>query len=98
MEKDLQLLLGNKIESIMLRAGCPKCIVLLFPNKISIRTESARATLLAAGDAIEAMLKVAEIQGAQVSVEPNTGTIRVGFASVRYLDRSLRRAIDRGKL
>ena len=98
MERDLQTILGKRIESILQHAGCMKYNVLLFPETIIVRAEDARRVLMAAGDAIEAMFKEAGITGAQVSVQPNMGTIRVGFASVRSLDRCIRRAIDRGKL
>ena len=98
MEKDLQKILGKRIASIVEQAGCLKYNVLLFPDTIIVRAEDARRVLIAAGDAIEAMFREAGIAGAQVSVQPNMGTIRVGFASIRLLDRSIQRAIDRGKL
>jgi hypothetical protein len=99
MERDLQQLLAQRIESVVHNAGCPKCTILLFTNEITVKgRNAARATLMAAGDGIESLLRTARIEGAQVTVQPGQGLIHIRFASMRSLDRMLKRAIDQGTL
>jgi hypothetical protein len=98
MERYLEHILVKKIKSVVESAGCPRCTMLLLANEITVRAENARGALTAAGSAIEALLRDAGIEGVQVRVQPQTDTIHIGLASANFLDRSLKQAIDRGKL